>query len=61
MNARVLVVDDDHDAAETLAVLIHALGYQAKAVYDGQHAIQEIGTFLLAWASSIRHARAEWL
>ena len=45
MNARVLVVDDNRDAADTLALLIKAHGYQARAVYDGTQAIEQIATF----------------
>jgi DNA-binding response OmpR family regulator len=45
MNARVLVVDDDRDAADTLALLINALGCQARAVYDGRQALEQIDDF----------------
>ena len=41
MNTRILVVDDNCDAANTLAMLIKAFGYQAKAVYDGRQAVEE--------------------
>jgi len=46
MNSRVLVVDDDRDSADTLAELINAHGYQAKAVYDGRQAVDEVASFL---------------
>jgi len=46
MRDRVLVVDDERDSADTLALLIRALGYQAKAAYDGTQAIQEVSEFL---------------
>ena len=36
---RVLVVDDNHDAADTLALLLEAMGHQVTAVYDGQAAV----------------------
>lgn len=36
---RVLVVDDDRDAADTLVDLLHASGFSAVAVYDGAQAI----------------------
>jgi CheY-like chemotaxis protein len=39
MQERVLVVDDDRDSADSLAKLISSLGYEAKAVYDGQEAL----------------------
>jgi PAS domain S-box-containing protein len=36
---RVLVVDDNHDAANTLALLLEAMGQQVTAVYDGPTAV----------------------
>ncbi|MGJ7489107.1 hybrid sensor histidine kinase/response regulator [Variovorax sp. ZT4R33] len=41
-NRRVLVVDDNHDAAETLAMLIEALGYSVAIVHDGLDALRSI-------------------
>ncbi len=46
MRDRVLVVDDERDCADTLAMLIRAFGCQAKAVYDGAEAIKQAGEFL---------------
>jgi CheY-like chemotaxis protein len=46
MSERVLVVDDNRDAADTLARTITEFGYEAKAVYDGNQAIAEAATFL---------------
>jgi len=46
MRDRVLVVDDNRDAADSLARLIAALGCEAKAVYDGNQAIEQAATFL---------------
>lgn len=40
----VLVVDDDHDTADSLAVLLHLMGYHSRAVYGGieaQRAVTE--------------------
>ena len=31
----VLVVDDDHDTADTLTTLLHLTGYRARAAYGG--------------------------
>ena len=45
MDERVLVVDDSHDTADSLARLIEAYGYQAKPVYDGEQAIEAAATF----------------
>ncbi|WP_198119996.1 hybrid sensor histidine kinase/response regulator [Massilia rhizosphaerae] len=36
---RILVVDDNQDAADTLAMLLEADGARARAVYDGQSAL----------------------
>lgn len=32
---KVLIVDDNHDAADTLGMLVEALGYEATVAYDG--------------------------
>ena len=45
MDERVLVVDDSRDAADSLARLIEAYGYQAKPVYDGEQAIEAAADF----------------
>jgi CheY-like chemotaxis protein len=42
---RVMVIDDNQDAAQTLAELLEAYGHVAKAVYDGPSALQEIPRF----------------
>jgi len=39
---RILVVDDNRDAADTLAMLLDADGAQARAVYDGQAALDAL-------------------
>lgn len=38
-NHKILVADDNHDAADSLADLLKAVGYDARAVYDGQEAL----------------------
>jgi len=38
-NARVLVVDDSSDSAESLAVLLRGRGYQVRTVHDGNKAL----------------------
>ena len=35
----VVVADDNHDAADSLALLVESLGYRARAVYDGREAV----------------------
>jgi CheY-like chemotaxis protein len=32
---RILVADDNHDAADTLAILLRLWGYEVRAAYDG--------------------------
>jgi CheY-like chemotaxis protein len=43
---RILIVDDNRDTADSLARLIKALGYEAKAVYDGLQAVEQASAFL---------------
>ena len=42
---RVLVVDDNVDAADTLGMLMRSLGHEARVVYDGVQALQEAVEF----------------
>ncbi len=42
---RVLVVDDNRDAADSLALLLQLHGSDARAVYDGQECVRVAGTF----------------
>lgn len=37
---KILVADDNHDAADSLVVLLDWLGYEAVACYDGQQAVR---------------------
>jgi CheY-like chemotaxis protein len=46
MNERILVVDDDHDAADALVRLINTFDCEARAVYDGSQAIEQAAEFL---------------
>ena len=39
---RVLVVDDNHDAADSLAMLLRVLGADVRVVYDGQSALEAV-------------------
>ncbi|MBB5367217.1 MULTISPECIES: response regulator [unclassified Janthinobacterium] len=40
--AHVLVVDDNHDAADSLLALFHLEGYAASAAYDGEQALAAV-------------------
>jgi CheY-like chemotaxis protein len=42
---RVLVVDDNHDAADTLAMLLEFLDYEVRTAYDGQQAVDVSAQF----------------
>lgn len=46
MAERILVVDDNRDAADALAKLIRSFGYEVRAVYGGKEALEETGNFL---------------
>ena len=41
---RILVVDDNRDAALSLSLLLQKLGCEARAVFDAAHAMNEVGT-----------------
>jgi CheY-like chemotaxis protein len=45
VSERILVVDDDRPTADMQALLIGTLGYEAKAVYSGQDAVDQIITY----------------
>jgi CheY-like chemotaxis protein len=45
MTERILVVDDDRATADTLSLLIRMLGFEAKAVYSGEEAVEQIVRF----------------
>lgn len=42
---RVLIVDDNIDAADTLAMLLDTLGCETRTAYDGEAALHEAATF----------------
>jgi DNA-binding response OmpR family regulator len=44
-HARVLVVDDNEDAANSLATLLEVMGYQVRTAYDGPEAIEAADAF----------------
>ena len=44
-HARVLVVDDNEDAADSLATLLGVLGYAVRVAYDGPDAIVAADAF----------------
>jgi CheY-like chemotaxis protein len=45
MPERILVVDDNRDAADSLAKLVQSFGHDVKAVYDGSEALDETSRF----------------
>lgn len=42
---RVLIIDDDPDVADSMFMLIEALGYDARAVKNGSEALSELATY----------------
>lgn len=42
---RVLIVDDNHDAAATLGTLVRALGHEVRVADDGLRAIEAVSEF----------------
>ena len=42
---KILVVDDNRDAADTLAMLLDFLGYETKTAYDGQQGVDVATAF----------------
>jgi CheY-like chemotaxis protein len=42
---KVLVVDDNPDAATSLSMLVELLGYEVRTAYDGAEALQLAGEF----------------
>jgi signal transduction histidine kinase len=45
LRARVLVVDDNRDAAETLAMLLRALGAEVRTAFDGPSALRLVSSY----------------
>jgi DNA-binding response OmpR family regulator len=43
--ARVAVVDDEHIVADTLAEILNCHGFQSKALYSGESAVEEVEDF----------------
>ena len=44
-HARILVVDDNEDAANSLATLLEVMGYEVRTAYDGPEAIAAADEF----------------
>ena len=42
---RILIVDDNRDAANTLGALLQLIGAEARVVYDGAAALEALGEF----------------
>jgi CheY-like chemotaxis protein len=43
---RVLIVDDNRDAADSQAVLVRLWGHETRVAYDGEHAVAESAGFV---------------
>jgi CheY-like chemotaxis protein len=42
---KVLVVDDERVIADTLAMILNQSGFEARAVYSGENAVETAGTY----------------
>ncbi|HEX7779880.1 MAG TPA: response regulator, partial [Vicinamibacterales bacterium] len=42
---RILVADDDHDSAESLAMLFELMGHDVRAAHDGLAAVEQADVF----------------
>jgi CheY-like chemotaxis protein len=42
---RILAVDDNRDGADSLAMMLQAMGHETRTAYDGQEAVQAAATF----------------
>jgi CheY-like chemotaxis protein len=42
---RILVADDNRDAAETLSILLEVMGHEVRTVHDGQAAVEAADSF----------------
>ena len=45
MNAKVLIADDERVIADTLALILNGSGYEARAVYSGEAAVEKAQEF----------------
>jgi PAS domain S-box-containing protein len=45
ISCRVLIADDNHDAAVSLSMLLQAMGHDTRVVHDGVEALEEAETF----------------
>ncbi len=45
VNPKVLVADDEHVIADTLAMILNQSGFEARAVYSGEKAVEMASTF----------------
>ena len=58
---RVLVVDDNRDAAETLALLLRSHGHEVSVAFDGPEALKSVGDCSAGRAAGHRNAGDERL
>ena len=45
IDCRVVVIDDNRDAAELMAMLVHELGGECRAAFDGESGLREVLTY----------------
>lgn len=62
IDCRVVVIDDNRDAAELTAMLIEELSRECSAAYDGESGLQEVLTRRPdIGVAGHRHARGGWI
>jgi hypothetical protein len=42
---RILVVDDNHDATDSIALLLRHMGHEVHTAYDGEEGVEATGTY----------------
>jgi CheY-like chemotaxis protein len=45
MSLRLLIIDDNRDSADTLALLLQRVGFEVRVAYEGQQAIEAARSF----------------
>ncbi len=52
---RVLVADDEQVIANTLAIILNQAGFEARAVFSGEKAVEALDSFQPEYADQRRH------
>ena len=55
---RILVVDDNHDSALSLAMMLSIMGHETRTAHDGETAVSTAESFLPVWCCSTSACRS---